>query len=161
MPGFHVSHLAGIVFAIAWGVWIDCWIVSNKAGSNTTAEHFEESLFRDLDAYWALGILSTVGLIILNTIGWSALTATEHTFGKSQAQTLRCKSLSVLFLSVLCFVGAIAGSVWVLVVWAKTELLVLSIYLLVQNLLVTVSAVLLRLDGNPSTKAPPLIGYGT
>jgi hypothetical protein len=129
---------------------------------STTRELTSEPNF---DAYWALGTLSTVGCLILNTIGWTALTATDAAFGASQAATLRCRALGVLFLSVLCFVGAIGGSVWMLVIWAKTGAhVVLSICLLVQNLLIVFSAALLRADGNPQATNELLLGanpYGT
>ena len=172
MGGFHLSHFAGVVFAIGWWVWIDCWVLGKLDGSipasneritnSTTSELTSEPNF---DAYWALGTLSTVGCLILNTIGWTALTATDAAFGASQAATLRCKALVVLFLSVLCFVGAIGGSVWMLVIWAKTGAhVVLSICLLVQNLLIAFSAALLRADGNPQVTNELLLGanpYGT
>ena len=160
MGGFHLSHFAGVVFAIGWWVWIDCWVLGKLDGSipasneritnSTTSELTSEPNF---DAYWALGTLSTVGCLILNTIGWTALTATDAAFGASQAATLRCRALAVLFLSVLCFVGAIGGSVWMLVIWAKTGAhVVLSICLLVQNLLIAFSAALLRADGIPQAR---------
>ena len=172
MGGFHLSHFAGVVFAIGWWVWIDCWVLGKLDGSipasneritnSTTSELTSEPNF---DAYWALGTLSTVGCLILNTIGWTALTATDAAFGASQAATLRCRALVVLFLSVLCFVGAIGGSVWMLVIWAKTGAhVVLSICLLVQNLLIAFSAALLRADGNPQVTNELLLGanpYGT
>merc|ERR1711871_385354 len=179
LPMFRLSHLGGVVFAIGWWVWIDAWVAGKLNGTipthvpatstqyvgNTTVQNASnvaaQVVQTRFEACWTMGVLCPFGGLLLNTIGWDALTATENRYGQAQAKTLRCKGLACLFVACIFMVGALAGSVWVLVLAAKHEHdfgapdkdipnVAMGVALLLQNFFIMAGAVVLRMEGVPS-----------
>ncbi|KAI9313207.1 hypothetical protein BX666DRAFT_748845 [Dichotomocladium elegans] len=97
-------YASGVLFAIAWWVFIDALVNSAKNRDDITHMGFED---------WVSGILSTLGMIVINLIDKSRLHGEEYAYAGS---SLVWKARLFLFLGFALIAGGFAGSFCVLIV---------------------------------------------
>ncbi|KAJ8663463.1 hypothetical protein O0I10_000703 [Lichtheimia ornata] len=98
-------YSAGVLFALGWWVFIDALVMSARAEGDVKAHMgFED---------WVSGILSTLGMVIINLIDKSRLHGEEYAYAGS---SLVFKARLFLFLGFALIAGGFAGSFCVLIV---------------------------------------------
>mgnify|MGYP006135283509 CR=1 FL=1 len=94
------SSVAGLLFGIAWLVWID-----GVAYAKTEYDYTVNG------AFWIPGILQTIGLLMVNIINWGMLT--EESFMGDDGVASKVKAW--VFVSFVFSFSGLIGAVWILV----------------------------------------------
>ncbi|CAG8707614.1 19251_t:CDS:2 [Cetraspora pellucida] len=97
-------YVSGSLFALGWWFFIDAVVLSNTIDNDTQpAIGFED---------WMCGISSTLGMLIVNSIDKSRLTADNFSYTGSGIAT---KARFFLFVGFALMAGGLAGSVTILI----------------------------------------------
>jgi len=126
------SLVAGVLFGVGW------WLLGDAAGYAAMTEPKPVS-----GEYIIPGLLATLALILLNIWNWSDLTGG----GLEPANASKAKVL--LFVSVLLMLGALVGSLWILIQdYAQSSIPDLSIWpgvaIVLQTFFIILSGIVLR-----------------
>ena len=113
------SALGGIICAIGWYVWMAILLLPSHNDKyiwdcnavNVTADQFVAPCEVSTGAYWAPGILMTLGVVMLNMIRWTAL-GDDMSMGDDGVATKAKLFVGVCFVIMFCSLG---GGVWILV----------------------------------------------
>ncbi|KAI9495053.1 hypothetical protein BDB00DRAFT_815659 [Zychaea mexicana] len=98
-------YSSGILFALGWWVFIDALIISAQSDTDAKAHMgFED---------WVSGILSTLGMVVINLIDKSRLHGDAYEYAGS---SLVWKARLFLFLGFALIAGGFAGSFCVLII---------------------------------------------
>uniref|UniRef100_A0A1D1XQZ2 Vacuolar protein sorting-associated protein 68 n=1 Tax=Anthurium amnicola TaxID=1678845 RepID=A0A1D1XQZ2_9ARAE len=128
-------YISGGLFAIGWWFFIDAVVYSNyckSKGENVPIMNFEE---------WMCGILSTLGMIIINLINKSHLT-TYGSYGYDGNMYARL----FLFVGFAALAGGLAGSFTILIlkyIVNETPHTYFGVALIIQNLSIMFSTFIL------------------
>jgi len=134
-----MSYLSGVLFAIAWWLWID-----GHAFSNTFERPDTHSAVTF--GHYVPGIVSTLALVMVNVVSWKDLGGFNWGFSEDAVQT---RVRVWLFLSLVIAFGGIIGAIWSAVEhWfnmnPKPDHEWPGIALILQNVLIFVSSMLYR-----------------
>jgi len=135
-PGYVGASIAGVVFGIAWWVFISACVSANK-NSKTKVEF--------VDALPVTGV--TIGFLLLVTFDWAYLEAVDEEY------TTKCTNIAawariLLFFVIMIGFGSLVGSAILLAVkWAKLDVLY-GVLQLVTTILIFVSALIWRTARN-------------
>ncbi|EGG14459.1 transmembrane protein [Cavenderia fasciculata] len=100
-----LSTFSGILFGVAWFLWIDGHVYENTRNAATPG--FGPSIQW---VYYLPGIFSTVGLVMANIIKLDGLNSSSFLGDDSYVTKIRIW----LFVSFAINFGCIAGSVWIM-----------------------------------------------
>mmetsp|Transcript_7402 Transcript_7402/g.14825 ORF Transcript_7402/g.14825 Transcript_7402/m.14825 type:complete len:172 (+) Transcript_7402:43-558(+) len=113
------SVIGGAVCSIGWYVWIamlllpshnDSYVWDCKAQNITDDQYIAPCEFSS-GAYWAPGLLMTLGVIMLNIIKWTSL-GDDMSMGDDSVATKAKVYVGVCFVIMFCSLG---GGVWIVV----------------------------------------------
>jgi hypothetical protein len=113
------SAIAGIVCAIGWYVWMAILLLPSHNDNyvwdcnavNVTKDQYVAPCEVSAGAYWAPGILMTLGVVMLNMIRWTAL-GDDMSMGDDNVATKAKVYVGVCFVIMFCSLG---GGVWIIV----------------------------------------------
>eukprot|EP01122_Echinamoeba_exundans_P000084 TRINITY_DN10068_c0_g1_i1.p1 TRINITY_DN10068_c0_g1~~TRINITY_DN10068_c0_g1_i1.p1 ORF type:complete len:157 (-),score=22.04 TRINITY_DN10068_c0_g1_i1:85-555(-) len=97
-----LSYLSGCFFAAAWWIWIDAVAVAS-----TTFDPIMPNF-----GHWVPGIISSVGLLMVNSVSWTDLEG----FGFGGGDEVQSRARIWLFISFAFCFGGIIASIWIGVV---------------------------------------------
>ncbi|KAI9140895.1 UPF0220-domain-containing protein [Paraphysoderma sedebokerense] len=136
-----IGYFTGLLFSIGWWIFIDAIVVAN-------AKHLPEPiLFED----YVPGIMSTLGLIMINSVDKSLLSANEYShYGGSG---VAWKARLFAFIGIAIAVGSLGGAISILSLKYIAKGLVdqnawPGVAIVVQNFLIFLSAMMLWLGRN-------------
>uniref|UniRef100_A0A1D1XKC2 UPF0220 protein C8D2.02c n=1 Tax=Anthurium amnicola TaxID=1678845 RepID=A0A1D1XKC2_9ARAE len=96
-------YFSGVLFAVGWWFFIDAVVYAATMEDPPVSIKLED---------WISGIISTVGMIIVNSIDKTRLTADDFTYSGSG---IAWKARLFLFVGFACMAGGLAGSLTVLI----------------------------------------------
>lgn len=113
------SAIGGIVCAIGWYVWMAILLLPSHNDNyvwdcnavNVTKDQYVAPCEVKSGAYWAPGVLMTLGVIMLNMIRWTAL-GDDMSMGDDNVATKAKVYVGVCFVIMFCSLG---GGVWIMV----------------------------------------------
>ncbi|CAG8644059.1 1976_t:CDS:2, partial [Paraglomus occultum] len=91
-------YFSGVLFAVGWWFFIDAVVYAATMEDPPVTIKLED---------WISGIFSTLGMIIVNSIDKSRLTADDFTYSGSG---IAWKARLFLFVGFACMAGGLAGS---------------------------------------------------
>jgi len=96
-----LSYSSGILFAIGWWIWID---------GVAYAFHLPEETNRPVFGHWVPGIVSSIGLLMINAVNWTDLDG--FGFGGLDDEVQKRARIWLLFSFTMAF-GGIIASIWI------------------------------------------------
>jgi len=138
LRGDIMAYLSGVIFATGWWLWIDAhaWVISINGGNNPTDVTFW---------HYVPGIVSTLAILLINAISWDDLGGMSFSPAFDDVQG---RVRVWFFLSLVIGFSGIIAAIWIGVEhWlsnADAKYTWPGIVLIFQNVLIFISAVLLR-----------------
>jgi len=127
-----LAYAAGFSFAIGWWLWIDANVYSHHTNDPVQVS----------GVHYIPGIISTIGLIMVNLVSWSDLNGVNFLSDNVSAKA----RIWLLFAFVVSFAGLVVG-VWMAVVhWfqGNPNSQYPGVALIVQNLLIFAGGAMYR-----------------
>jgi len=130
-----LSYFSGVLFAIAWWIWIDAHAKSVEL----------KAAGPGFGPFYLVGILGSVAFVMINTVSWKDLMGGEWAFGEEGSQA---KIRIWFFLALILGFGAICLSLWLgIEKWLNNSEFPYKypgVALIVQNMMIFASALLFK-----------------